>query len=305
MTDDVEDNVIIDRRRSYFTIIPNLVDDLHLTPYAFRLYVHLARVVGNGAKCHQGTRYMSELCCMSAGKISSSKAELDKAGLIAITRMKSTRGGKPYDEIILLDLWERNAEYFKSKKLDSKRKQVHHMNLPSSPGEQTSSPHETKNNPLGIEAREEKPSENAVAFLSRCKERNETTLPGGIVTMFYDAVTKYLAFSARSAPEVTQDDITNYTTVVREYLGQLEKFTEELYPVFDYNYRNGKERHFWHCLQYYTTEDKRKSLHELPHVMREALKNWEFPNDLERGGEGYTTENFSQFVQAKLQEVQP
>jgi hypothetical protein len=72
--------------RLYRTEIPNLIDDMNLSVYAFRLYVHLKRVAGasNEGACWQSTRTLATHCGMSASKVSESKQELVDAGLIEI-----------------------------------------------------------------------------------------------------------------------------------------------------------------------------------------------------------------------------
>jgi hypothetical protein len=53
--------------RRYFTIIPNMVDDLGLSPYAYRLYGHFRRVAGEAGECWQSTATLAETCKMSRG----------------------------------------------------------------------------------------------------------------------------------------------------------------------------------------------------------------------------------------------
>lgn len=94
--------------RSYRTEIPNLIDDMDLSVYAFRLYVHLKRVAGastDGA-CWQSTRTLASHCGMSASKVSESKQELVEAGLIMIEQGDHPKGKS--DVITIVNVWPRN-----------------------------------------------------------------------------------------------------------------------------------------------------------------------------------------------------
>jgi len=128
-----------------YTQIPNIVDDMDLDPYAFRLYVHLRRRAGNerGA-CWERTEKLAEACHMSVGKVSQSKGVLVESGLITIEKRVCEKG--KYDHITLVDIWEANYAHKMRCQLE-----------PSSPSEtggglvhlvkDTCSPGETKKTP--------------------------------------------------------------------------------------------------------------------------------------------------------------
>ncbi|MDT5120664.1 MAG: hypothetical protein QOC96_146 [Acidobacteriota bacterium] len=67
-------------RRYYRTEIPNIVDDLGLSPIALRLYLHIKRVAGANpaGRCYQGARKLRDVCKMSLGSVTSAKRELLK-----------------------------------------------------------------------------------------------------------------------------------------------------------------------------------------------------------------------------------
>src|SRR5687767_7272558 len=92
----------------YRTEIPNLIDDMGLSVYAFRLYVALKRVAGDHGRCFLSARQLAQKCQMSAGAISKAKGELVAAGLIQIEREK--RHGR--DHITIIDLWGANYAHF-------------------------------------------------------------------------------------------------------------------------------------------------------------------------------------------------
>ena len=99
--------------RLYRTEIPNLIDDINLSVYAFRLYVHLKRVAGasNEGACWQSTRTLATHCGMSASKVSESKQELVDAGLIEIEPGDRTKS----DTMTIVNVWPQNfAKYTKT-----------------------------------------------------------------------------------------------------------------------------------------------------------------------------------------------
>jgi hypothetical protein len=127
--------------RKYFTLLPNLIDDLGLSVYAFRLYVHLKRVAGDGGKSWQSARTLAKHCKMSVGKVSQAKGELLERELIKITK-EPGRPGRDYDVIEIVDIWPENMAYY----------------VQRSPHDLQRSPGELKKNPIR-RTLEEKPKE--------------------------------------------------------------------------------------------------------------------------------------------------
>jgi len=122
--------------RKYFTIIPNLVLELpELTVYDIALYAIIKRIAGERGECFMTTRRLATEAKMSVGRVSKSKHALVQAGLIRIIRKKRSVKGHAVDHIIIVDIWQRNAEYF-SKCSSGEQKR--------SPGEQKRSPGETE-----------------------------------------------------------------------------------------------------------------------------------------------------------------
>lgn len=122
---------------NYFWQMANIVDDLGLSVYAFRLYSRLVRI----SSLHNvdvSTRALAEACKMSMGSVSNAKAELIDAGLISIAKKPSGRG-EDYDEIHILDITERNVKHCATRFTSSPHEltEVH-----SSPHERISSPDE-------------------------------------------------------------------------------------------------------------------------------------------------------------------
>ena len=93
--------------RKYRIELPNIIDDLGLTPYEGRLYVHYKRVCGaNGGTCTEGTRRTAQRTEMSTSQVSRSRDGLVSRGLI-----KKVESGQ-YMHVRIVDVWELNFAYF-------------------------------------------------------------------------------------------------------------------------------------------------------------------------------------------------
>lgn len=126
-------------RRKYRTEIPNIVDDLGLSVYAYRLYGHIRRVAGESGECFQSTSTLARACGMSAGKISDAKKELSKPRrelsglpLIRISKRDQPPGilKRKGDSIKIVDVWEANYALYSKKskgKIHTMNDDVHHM----------------------------------------------------------------------------------------------------------------------------------------------------------------------------------
>jgi hypothetical protein len=110
ISDDIQNNELIDAERKYFTMIPNIVFELGLTTCAIILYCVLRRVAGEKGRCWMSTVSLAEKCNMSTGSVSECKKELLTAELIGIVSKKCDKGS--YHEIRIIDIWKRNIDYF-------------------------------------------------------------------------------------------------------------------------------------------------------------------------------------------------
>ena len=90
--------------RKYFTITPNMIDDMNLSLCAFRLYHHYKRVAGDNGLCWQSTKTLSEACKMSIGSIVKAREELKTAGLIEITTKPTPHGRRSFVHIVNLQI---------------------------------------------------------------------------------------------------------------------------------------------------------------------------------------------------------
>ncbi len=151
-------NKLVQSRKDaqYFTMLPNLIDDLTLSVYAVRLYLHIKRVTGETGECWQSTETLARVCDMSMGSVSNAKKELEAAALIAITTGQN--GRNLYDIITIQDIWARNIRHYENgggkltpsphEGVEEKRATPSPREGTPSPGETTPSPGETKNIPL-------------------------------------------------------------------------------------------------------------------------------------------------------------
>lgn len=123
---------IIYESRDKFTMIPNVIDDMGLTVYEFRLYFHIRRVAGEGGECWQSTETLAKSCNMSTGSVSKAKTSLEERQLIKVDRIDPKDGTYPYHLITIADIWQMNLDFYSN----------------PSPHEGNPSPGETKNNPI-------------------------------------------------------------------------------------------------------------------------------------------------------------
>lgn len=128
--------------KRYFIQIPNIIDDMNLSVYAFRLYCHLKRVAGDGGECYQSTDTLAKSCGVGKGTISRAKKELEQAKLITV-RSEPCPGGFSH-HIEINDIWSENIEAYQR----SPRDQGSPQELQRSTEEPQRSPLETKKNPL-------------------------------------------------------------------------------------------------------------------------------------------------------------
>ncbi len=101
--------------RRYFTILPNKLDEIGLSPYAVRLYFRLKRRAGENGECWENTKHLAEGCNMSKSQVSRSKAELEIAGLITIKKRSLAHGHFQGHIITIVDIWKDNVKYYDNK----------------------------------------------------------------------------------------------------------------------------------------------------------------------------------------------
>ena len=138
--------------RRYYMMIPNIIDDLDLSVYAYRLYGHLKRVAGEEGQCWQSSETLAKACGMGEATVSRAKMELVDKGLITIELVKNPKGGKDYHNITITDVWEINVSKYTTspQEVTSSHQEVttSHQELATSHQEVTTSHQEIKNNPI-------------------------------------------------------------------------------------------------------------------------------------------------------------
>ncbi len=103
--------------KTYFTQIPNIIDDLGLTPIIFRFYIKLKRTAGDKGCCWKSTRTLAAELGVSIGTISKLKKELEKpfdllGGKSLIRIEKGDIQKNETDRIYITDIWPENMLYF-------------------------------------------------------------------------------------------------------------------------------------------------------------------------------------------------
>lgn len=109
----------------YRVELPILIDDMNLSVYAFRLYVHLKRVAERSEEgsCWESARTLATACNMSSGQVSKAKDELERNGLI-VRHIKMLRGGIG-DDIAIVDIWPENFKRY-APESDHRKESDHH-----------------------------------------------------------------------------------------------------------------------------------------------------------------------------------
>lgn len=158
---------------NHFTSIPNIVDDMHLSPYAFRLYSHFKRVAGDFGACWQSSNTLAIACNMSTGMISKAKHELADTNPPLIRIQKKTKpGGDWYHEIKITDIWTINSTTF-----SPSEGQVSYSENRRSPGESKKNPIK-KNQELKAPSKQKTTIHGIEAAIAMGRTVEESDLPG-------------------------------------------------------------------------------------------------------------------------------
>lgn len=93
-----------------FTMIPDFIVKIGLTPDALALYTHYKSFVHEDTKraCFKSTATLCKEVRMSDDRIRKAKRELQAFNLIAIRKTRRNDGGRGPDHITVLDVWRRN-----------------------------------------------------------------------------------------------------------------------------------------------------------------------------------------------------
>jgi len=112
-----EDDIIIIKNletvRDNYTQIPNIIyDTLELSESGF--YGYIKRTAWEKGKCTKTARTMAKELGVNKDTITKLKAALEEKGLILIC--KEFYGGRTYHIISIIDVWQKNHDYYQQKK---------------------------------------------------------------------------------------------------------------------------------------------------------------------------------------------
>ena len=103
----------------YRTEMPNIIDDLELDPYEFRLYNKYKRIAGDQGMCIKSNKNLAKECKMSVRKLQQVKKALGEPRellggkpLIRVTERKTKHGDPDTDLVEIVDVWADNFLYF-------------------------------------------------------------------------------------------------------------------------------------------------------------------------------------------------
>jgi hypothetical protein len=195
--------------RKYRIELPNLVDDMDLSVYAFRLYSHLKRVASDSGMCWQSTETLAQACHMSAGAVSKAKDDLVKAGLIHIEEQQLDRGGRAAHHIFINDIWLENFIKYSSNRGATSLHELGSSSgeLPSSPHEQASSPHEVKKEPLSNKKEPNK------------KKESDPLLNNPAIVEYREITRQHVPIVLREEVAGTVTDLKLWCSIVRDWIG--------------------------------------------------------------------------------------
>jgi hypothetical protein len=109
------DKIVADREPTWYTMIPNMIDEMGLSVYAYRLYGRLKRICGEQADntSWQSTATLMEACKMSRGSVTNAKKELVRHNLITIQHGDYKKSES--DTIRIVNIWDDNYRIYREK----------------------------------------------------------------------------------------------------------------------------------------------------------------------------------------------
>lgn len=97
----------------FFTMIPNMVDDMDLSVAAFRLYVRIKRRASEHGKCFESVRSLAKSLHMNTHTVTDARNELETLGLIKVEwEREPTHGHYPGHVISVVNIWGQNANIY-------------------------------------------------------------------------------------------------------------------------------------------------------------------------------------------------
>lgn len=160
--------------KKYWAQVPNIVCDLGLPSQALALYLQIKRVAGEGGTCYKSTRTLALALKVSTGTVVRAKALLERdwpqlgnKPLIRTIEKPNPRGGKPYHEIRVTDIWHANMKAFTSATIELDNQVPEFARQVPRSRKQVPEPSATiehKNNPPEEEPNKKTPQEEVFEF---------------------------------------------------------------------------------------------------------------------------------------------
>jgi hypothetical protein len=112
---------MLDNTHTYFTITPNIIDDILIDPYEYRVYAKIKRMANTQGKCWPSKSTLAKQCGMSLNKLKSILKALEKPrpelnGKALIKEVKRFNKQKKIHESSIyqiVDIWTENMEQVK------------------------------------------------------------------------------------------------------------------------------------------------------------------------------------------------
>lgn len=110
------DESMKEKKRKYYSMIPNIIDDLRLTASEIRLYLHYKRRAGElqDGRCYESTETTARFLRMSKSTVCNVRKKLAQQHLIEIKKIPRGHGEYAYCEVKIGDIWELNKAYYDS-----------------------------------------------------------------------------------------------------------------------------------------------------------------------------------------------
>jgi hypothetical protein len=94
--------------RDYFTMIPNILLEYEISPYAGWLYMHYKKTTGETGVSWKSMKTLGEECHMSPGSVSNARKELIACGLVRIEKGDFRKHIS--DKTFIVDIWQKNHD---------------------------------------------------------------------------------------------------------------------------------------------------------------------------------------------------
>ena len=194
--------------RKYFTMIPNMLDDMGLSMPAIRVYLHLKRVAGESGECWQSTNTIAKRCGIGMATVSKAKKELLENGLIEITKMKSSRG-KNSHTISIVDVWSENIKKCSENSITSAGEVIN--SVITSVGEVNNFATRNKEEPL-IKKNQLKENMAEESAGDSGKDQNEENIILQYPTRYQEVVQKFSEYFCIDPPGKKERDFRTWIT---------------------------------------------------------------------------------------------